>query len=111
MGTFCIEPEDCSLTNCIDDSIKKIEKEAKEKGIKIQANFDRIKNLNLDPTLTRIVFDNVLSNSLKYTESGGVIRIRVKQAEDDILIKISDSGCGIPKTQQDKIFTKLFRWR
>lgn len=44
---------------------------------------------------------------LKVREAGGV----TKRAENDkvILITVSDTGCGIPKNQQDKIFTKLFR--
>lgn len=57
---------------------------------------------------------NLLSNALKYTPNGGTVSFDIlKQSSDDskeeILIKISDTGYGIPKDQQDRVFEKMFR--
>lgn len=65
--------------------------------------------INLDPRLTKIVFENLLSNALKYTPAGGKIRLTIKRSDPNVLIKISDTGCGIPREEQPKIFTKMFR--
>lgn len=46
---------------------------------------------------------------MKYTPNKGTIRLSIKKTQDNILIKISDNGCGIPREQQPRIFTKLFR--
>ncbi|MCX6808555.1 MAG: ATP-binding protein [Candidatus Berkelbacteria bacterium] len=64
--------------------------------------------LSVDPKLTRMIIQNLLSNALKYTVKGGVI-ISISKEKEDILIKVADTGLGIPKEQHDKIFQKLFR--
>jgi PAS domain S-box-containing protein len=70
-----------------------------------------------DPELTNVIFDteivktilhNLLANAFKYTPSDGTITIAI-EAKDAIVIKISDTGVGIPLRQQPKIFTRLFR--
>jgi two-component system sensor histidine kinase VicK len=57
-----------------------------------------------------MVVQNILSNAVKYTPEGGKIVLSISSTDKkNVLLKISDTGYGIPKNQQDKIFTKLFR--
>jgi two-component system sensor histidine kinase VicK len=56
-----------------------------------------------------MVIQNLLSNSVKYTPSGGRINFSIKKEKDSIKIIVSDTGVGIPLHQQYKIFEKLFR--
>jgi two-component system sensor histidine kinase VicK len=69
-----------------------------------------------------MIIQNVLSNALKYTPDGGEVSISsslatqndIKSAHIDstrphILLTIQDTGYGIPKEQQAKIYTKMFR--
>jgi two-component system sensor histidine kinase VicK len=63
----------------------------------------------LDPDLTRIIFQNLLTNAVKYTPSGGKISLKIELRKKHVLIKISDTGYGVPKRQQRQLFTKLFR--
>ncbi len=66
--------------------------------------------MQADPKLLRMVMQNILSNAVKYTPNSGKIIMSISLPDkSNILIKISDTGYGIPKNQQDKIFTKLFR--
>ncbi len=109
VGTFAIEPEPTSITERAEEALKKFAKEIKEKKIHIEKRYDVIPQINLDPRLTKIFFENILSNAVKYTPDKGTIQIVIRKTEKDILIKISDSGCGIPREQQPKIFTKMFR--
>jgi PAS domain S-box-containing protein len=63
-----------------------------------------------DPALLREVIMNLLSNAIKYTPNGGSISVTAKnQADDSVLIEVSDTGYGIPPRQQDQVFTKFFR--
>jgi len=109
VGTFSIDPELISITDKANEAIAKFSKEIKGKKIKLEKKYDKFPPINLDPRLTRIVFENIISNSIKYTPEEGLVRIVIKKTEKDILIKISDSGCGIPREYKPKIFTKLFR--
>jgi two-component system sensor histidine kinase VicK len=65
--------------------------------------------LKLDKKLMDIIFQNLLSNALKYTPEGGKINLKIKKGARDVTVAVIDSGYGIPLHQQDKIFSKLFR--
>ena len=109
VGTFSIEPEPTNIIKTADSALKKFLPEIKSKNIILEKIYDVLPTINLDTRLTRIVFENVLSNAVKYTPENGKIRLAIKKTDNNILIKISDSGCGIPREQQPKMFTKLFR--
>ena len=59
--------------------------------------------------LLQIVFQNLISNAVKYTPKGGTVGIEISCARNQLCIYVRDTGYGIPKSQQSKIFTKLFR--
>lgn len=75
----------------------------------------------IDPKLISIVFQNLLTNAVKYTKAKGVIdfSIELKKAKDNVrgrkvvqdsfLITVKDTGIGIPEAQQKLLFSKLFR--
>jgi len=48
-------------------------------------------------------------NASKYNSEGGSIVLQISKETNEILFRVSDNGWGIPKHQQDKIFTKFFR--
>lgn len=54
-------------------------------------------------------FQNLLSNGIKYNKQGGTVTIALKQHETGFLITMTDTGIGIPKDAQSKIFSKFFR--
>jgi signal transduction histidine kinase len=56
------------------------------------------------------VFENLVSNAVKYTESGGTVRVAVSPAATDaVAIEIRDTGIGIPEEEQPRLFTAFFR--
>ena len=63
----------------------------------------------IDPEHLGIVFQNILSNAVKYTPPEGKIAVEMRRQNSHILVKITDNGWGIPAKQQKNIFTKLFR--
>ena len=62
-----------------------------------------------DPSLARQAVSNILSNALKYTPSGGAVSLDVKTEGGETLFRVKDTGLGIPKSQQYRIFDKFFR--
>lgn len=69
-----------------------------ESNITIQADFTQIET----------VLSNIITNSIQAIGESGTITITVKEDSDDVLLGISDSGPGIPKSDMDKIFEPLF---
>lgn len=59
-------------------------------------------------SLTEAIY-NIADNSIKYTENGGTVKIELLRDLGNILIRITDSGIGIPKEEIQKIFDRFYR--
>lgn len=83
---------------------------AKEKNVHFSRDY-----LN-EPILVEIdqdkitqVLDNIISNALKYSPSGGTITVKLVVLHDSLEVKISDQGVGIPKQNIHRIFDRFYR--
>lgn len=110
LGTFAVEPEPINLLEIADSVVSELSQKIKNKKLKLEKKYDKnLPTINADPKLMRIVFENLLTNSINYTPQGGEVSLIIKKQEPNVLIEIRDTGYGIPKNQQSKIFSKLFR--
>ncbi len=109
MGTFIIEPKPTDIIERAETALTKFYPQITKKKIKFEKQYDDFGLINLDPRLIQIVFENIISNAVEYTPEEGKIRLIVKKTDKNIFIKISDTGYGIPREEQPKIFTELFR--
>jgi len=55
------------------------------------------------------IVSNLLSNAVKYTPRGGAVRMKVSPDEDKVVFEISDTGIGIPESEQQRLFSEFFR--
>lgn len=55
------------------------------------------------------VIDNIMNNAIKYSPDGGVITVRLLQAQKHVILSISDQGLGIPRKDLNKIFDRFYR--
>ncbi|MEH7224783.1 cell wall metabolism sensor histidine kinase WalK [Bacillus sp. JJ1566] len=65
--------------------------------------------LELDPDKITQVLDNIISNALKYSPEGGTVTFQVEEANNQIVISVSDQGVGIPKDNINRIFDRFYR--
>lgn len=63
----------------------------------------------IDQVLTTEIITNLLSNSIKYTPARGKAGISIDHDDKNLLLTVSDSGYGIPLSDQTRIFSKFFR--
>ena len=61
-----------------------------------------------DALIYRLIF-NLTENAVKYNRPGGSVRVSVTQKPEKLLLRVSDTGCGIPKEYQCSIFQPFFR--
>ena len=61
-----------------------------------------------DALIYRLLF-NLTENAVKYNRPGGSVRVTVAQEPEKLLIRVSDTGCGIPEEYQRSIFQPFFR--
>src|SRR3989344_1316112 len=62
-----------------------------------------------DPDKLSRIMANLISNAIKYTPRGGKISVVLEKKGNNVSISISDTGVGIPKSEQAKVFGKFFR--
>ena len=63
------------------------------------------------PLEVKRVFFNIVHNAVKFTASGGTIRLTVEVKESNVLVAVADTGEGISLTDQIKVFEKFYRVR
>lgn len=109
LGTLAIDPKPTDLIELARSVLDEMKPQIIQRKQTVKTIFDKIQLINLDPKLMRIVFQNYLSNAVKYTGEKGQIILSVKKNKKEAVISVKDNGIGIPKSQQEKIFSKLFR--
>ncbi|RLD46669.1 MAG: hypothetical protein DRI86_02550 [Bacteroidetes bacterium] len=109
-GELILKNEWLNIHDVIHELIKSNEIKIHQKGGELFLNLEAHHNIvNADKVhITNLIY-NLIDNALKYTEAKPKIKISTKNDGDCLLISIEDNGIGISKTNQKKIFDKLFR--
>lgn len=109
-GKFVIEPSRTNLAKLVTDEIKQLQETAKSHALKLDfikpAGFP---DLMLDETKIRQVIMNFIDNAIYYTPSGGRITIELMETPVSVKLFVRDSGIGVPKGEQQHLFTKFYR--
>lgn len=80
-----------------------------QKGIEFEADMEDQAMVEADGELLSLVWNNLLSNALKFTDTGGVVRLREYSDEKQITVEVSDTGCGMPPQVMKHIFDKFYQ--
>ena len=78
-----------------------------KRGVTLTAEGDGIMT-GSDALIYRLIF-NLTENAVKYNRQGGSVRVSVTQKPEKLLLRVSDTGCGIPEEYQRSIFQPFFR--
>ena len=78
-----------------------------KRGVTLTAEGDGIMT-GSDALIYRLIF-NLTENAVKYNRPGGSVRVSVTQEPKKLLLRVSDTGCGIPEVYQRSIFQPFFR--
>jgi signal transduction histidine kinase len=78
-----------------------------ELSIKLTVKTDAV--IMADPTDMEIIFNNLVSNSVKYNKRGGKVEIIINSDENDVIIVFSDTGIGINETDRENLFAEFVR--
>jgi PAS domain S-box-containing protein len=122
VGKLENKPAPTDLGEIVESLHKELTTSIKNKGLKFTMSVDKLPLIVADPKQLRMILQNLMSNSVKYTPDKGAVTVTLRRATEADLAAaglktqgsawyfcIEDSGYGIPKEQQAKIFTKLYR--
>jgi two-component system, NtrC family, sensor histidine kinase KinB len=116
-GELRLNLEPVALSSVISEAVHRIEAQARGLDVAVRIRIDpNLPQISADRVRMRAVFDNILSNGLKYTPKGGGIAIQglrqipeQRQQGETLSISITDTGPGIPASFRSRIFDKFFR--
>jgi signal transduction histidine kinase/DNA-binding response OmpR family regulator/ligand-binding sensor domain-containing protein len=110
---YKLEVKECSISAVISDAYEAFIEECKKKSIDIKYNVDRDLTGFMDVKIIEKIVWNLLSNALKFTNSGGTISLSAEEIAIDgsrnIKIVVSDTGVGIPERDKNKIFERFYK--
>jgi signal transduction histidine kinase len=112
LGTFVLEPEMVDLVTLIHSVLLEQTPEIEKRQLHITTIFEpSIPIIESDAKLLRMVMQNLISNAIKYTPPHGSIELSLclDPAGKHFLFSVADTGVGIPTSQHERIFTRLFR--
>ena len=80
-----------------------------KKKIEISTEIEEEVFIESDPELLTLVWNNLFSNAMKFTEPGGTVSLRMKSVGDFAAVEVSDTGCGISPEIGAHIFEKFYQ--
>lgn len=101
--------DEINIYDLIDEVIMDLSIYIDEKHLSVTEEGDRAQIIGSDLLMYR-VFYNLIENAIKYNVDGGYINVLINETEDDVVIKIEDSGRGI-ESDKKKIFEAFYRER
>lgn len=98
-----------SLPTTIDSSLTHFKSEIAQKNLHIEFHFEENKPFLVSHYYSHLIIDNILSNAIKYSKEGSVVKIRVEEIDHRVHCVIEDHGIGIKEEDLKHIFENFFR--
>lgn len=110
LGTQKLVIEEVNMHKLIKEVVDELKQQIIQKKLKFIKNYkSKVVNFNTDAYSIKNILSNLLSNAVKFTPSEGKISLTLDQKDNFLIFEVCDTGYGIPKREQPRIFEKLFR--
>ena len=108
-GELKMQLEKCSVSNILNTVQLNYTQRCSDAGINFVIKNNSSLKIIADMNQIMRVFDNLLSNAIRYTHSGGTITVSAENEINTVRFSVKDTGEGIPEDQQMHIFGRFFR--
>jgi signal transduction histidine kinase len=110
LGMLELDHQDLDLTTWLPGMLTPWKQAASKKNLRWELQMpDSLPTVRADPLRLDQVIGNLISNAIKFTSAGGLIKVEAGKSHTYIWIRISDSGPGIPPDFQEKVFEPFVR--
>ena len=107
-GILALHPRQEPIAPMVERAAAQYAQRAEEKGISLTVGEVRGQAV-FDPKWTEEAVCNLLDNAVKYTPAGGTVRVEAENYELFSVIRVADTGPGIPEEEQARIFGRFYR--
>lgn len=104
-----IQPQTIGLLRVVERSRQRVLGEAQQRGVELVPPSDEEVSVWADEDKLLQVFLNLLSNAVHYTPTGGSVAVSWRVNEGKVEVHIRDTGIGIPKEHQERVFERFYR--
>ena len=109
-GEESFEPEALSVGEMVAACVDRHRPRADAKGMTLEADSPGEElTVWADVEAVGQILDNLVDNAVKYTQSGGTVRVRWASCPEGVRIDVADNGPGIPAVDQPRIFARFYR--
>ena len=108
-GMLSLNISEFELNNKISEIINNFKLRSQSQNINIINNITPDITINYDPQRFTQIVTNILNNSILANDDGGIISFSTSNNDNNLLLKISDNGTGIPKDELPYIFDRFYR--
>lgn len=110
-GALRLEKEPTDLAVLASEIVTSFQAQADAAGIELSTDaVPDLPMLDVDPARIRQVLENLIANALRYTPSGGTIRVRCYNGDDTrVTLEVADTGKGIPRAELEHIFDRFYK--
>ncbi|HEY3716610.1 MAG TPA: ATP-binding protein [Jatrophihabitantaceae bacterium] len=108
-GRVRLDVGDVDLAELAKAALEAAQPRAKAAAVALQLQADDTTTLRGDADRLGQIFDNLLTNAIKFTPAGGSVDVRITGAPDTVNVQVRDTGVGIPVDEQGQLFTRFFR--
>ena len=108
-GVLRMDRRPVNLKNLIEEVIQEVQPLAGSHSVKLRTGPMELAQVQGDPDHLRRLLLNLVDNGIKYTPPGGSIEISLRLDEKSAILRVSDTGIGIPKEDQEKVFRRFYR--
>jgi len=111
-GSIYVETEPVDVNYLVEEATRPLKIQAENKGVELIADLPpEIPLVAADFNKAVWILSNLIGNALRYTDRGGTIAVKVRQRVARLFFSVQDTGCGISKEHQEKIFRKYVQMR
>lgn len=100
---------DVDLGSIIEAIVELFEPAAEDKGVTLNAGGIAHMVLRGDPDLLFEAISNLVDNAIKFTPCGGTVAIELVRTEHNVLLRVTDTGPGIPAPEREAVFRRFYR--
>jgi signal transduction histidine kinase len=108
-GSYPIARTSFFLEELIHDCVRSMRSLAAARGVELSASAGHDMQIDADESLLGRMLLNLIDNAIRFTPEGGKVEVSAARDGESYVIRVRDTGCGIPPTEQPHVFERFYR--